>query len=138
MAWRDSKAEGTAKPMGEEVCWRLSVAARNAATPYVPPLSLHPGQHLTDDEYYNDWTCTLKAAGVTYVATHATRPRSATDTANSGIPLTVGLALTANKTLATCMRCVQSEEEPAREAAELVANRRKAITGLTRAAEETA
>ena len=38
----------------------------------------------------------LKAAGATHVGTHGIRHRSATDIANSGIPVKVGMALTAH------------------------------------------
>jgi hypothetical protein len=63
------------------------------------------------------------------VGTHGIRHRSATDIANSGIPVKVGMALTAHKTVVMFMRYVHTEDKPVREAAELVANRRKTITG---------
>jgi len=37
-------------------------------------------------------------AGVSHVGTHGIRHRAATDIANSGIPVKVGMALTAHKT----------------------------------------
>lgn len=51
--------------------------------------------------------------------------RSATDIANSGIPFNVGMVLTAHKTVAMFMRHVHTWDKPVREAAELVASRRK-------------
>ena len=63
------------------------------------------------------------------VGTHGIRHRSATDIANLGIPVKVGMALTAHKTVAMFMRYVHTEDKPVREAAELVATRRKAIAG---------
>lgn len=48
----------------------------------------------------------LKAAGAAHVGTHGIRHRSATDIANSGIPVKVGMALTAHKTAAMFMRYV--------------------------------
>jgi integrase len=104
----------------------------------VLPSPTHPGQHLTTGEYYNGWSRVLKAAGAAHVGTHGIRHRSATDIANSGIPVKVGMALTAHKTVAMFMRYVHTEDNPVREAAELVANRRKAITGVSHATEATA
>ncbi len=62
------------------------------------------------------------------VGTHGIRHRSATDIANSGVPLKVGMALTAHKTVAMFMRYVHTEDDPVRQAAELVATRRQTIT----------
>lgn len=58
---------------------------------------------------------------------HGIRHRSATDIANSGIPAKSGIALTAHKTVVMFMRYVHTEDKPVREAAELVANRRKSV-----------
>ena len=72
------------------------------------------------------------------MGTHGIRHCSATDIANSGIPVKVGMALTAHKTVAMFMRYVHTEDDPIRQAAELVTNRRKTITGAQRAEEATA
>ena len=48
------------------------------------------------------------------------------------------MALTAHKTVAMFMRYVHTEDDPIRQAAELVTNRRKTITGAQRAEEATA
>lgn len=138
VVWPDSKTGGMSKPMSEEAYRLLSVAARNATTPHVLPSPRHPDRHLTNGEYYSGWTRTLKAAGVTHVGTHGIRHRSATDIANSGIPVKVGMALTAHKTVAMFMRYVHTEDKPVREAAELVAKRRKTITGMQLAKEVVA
>lgn len=63
------------------------------------------------------------------MGTHGTRHPSATDIANSGIPVKVGMTLTAHKTVAMFMRYVHTEDDPARKAAELVASRRKLVVG---------
>ncbi|SEG21655.1 Phage integrase family protein [Thauera chlorobenzoica] len=63
------------------------------------------------------------------VGTHGIRHRSATDIANSGIPVKVGMALTAHKTVAMFMRYVHTEDNPVRKAVELVASRRKSVVG---------
>ncbi|KYC29502.1 Tyrosine recombinase [Sterolibacterium denitrificans] len=139
VVWPDSKTGGMSKPMSEEAHRLLSTAPRQEGCPYVLPSPTHPGQHLTTGEYYNGWSRVLKAAGVTHVGTHGIRHRSATDIANSGIPVKVGMALTAHKTVAMFMRYVHTEDDPVRKAAELVANRRKTITGASpRSAEVTA
>ncbi|MGK2951669.1 MAG: tyrosine-type recombinase/integrase, partial [Thiobacillus sp.] len=71
--------------------------------------------------YYQAWRRILDRAGVPKVGTHGIRHRSATDIANSGVPLKVGMALTAHKTVAMFMRYVHTEDNPVRQAAELVA-----------------
>jgi len=138
VVWPDSKTGGMSKPMSEEAYRLLSTAPRQEGNPYVLPSPSHPGQHLTTGEYYNGWSRALKAAGATHVGTHGIRHRSATDIANSGIPVKVGMALTAHKTVAMFMRYVHTEDDPVRKAAELVANRRKTITGAKRHPAEAA
>ena len=135
VVWPDSKTGGMSKPLSEEAHRLLSTAPRREDCPHVLPSPSHPGQHLTTGEYYNGWSRVLKAAGATHVGTHGIRHRSATDIANSGIPVKVGMALTAHKTVAMFMRYVHTEDDPVRQAAELVANRRKTITGARRAEE---
>ncbi|EPK7593157.1 TPA: tyrosine-type recombinase/integrase [Pseudomonas aeruginosa] len=129
VVWPDSKTGGMSKPMSEEAYRLLSTAPRQEGNPYVLPSPRHQGQHLTTGEYYGGWCRALKAAGATHVGTHGIRHRSATDIANSGIPVKVGMALTAHKTVVMFMRYVHTEDDPVRKAAELVANRRKTITG---------
>lgn len=137
VVWPDSKTGGMSKPMSEEAYRLLSTAPRYEGSIYVLPSPRRPMKHLTTGEYYNGWSRTLKAAGVTHVGTHGIRHRSATDIANSGIPMKVGMALTAHKTVAMFMRYVHTEDAPVREAAELVANRRKTIIGARPVVEET-
>ncbi len=132
VVWPDSKTGGMSKPLSEEAYRLLSTAPRQESCPYILPSPRHPGKHLTTGEYYGGWSRALKAAGAEHVGTHGIRHRSATDIANSGIPVKVGMALTAHKTVAMFMRYVHTEDKPVREAAELVANRRQAITGARR------
>lgn len=133
VVWPDSKTGGMSKPMSEEAYRLLSTAPRQEGSRYVLPSPGHAGKHLTTGEYYGGWSRALKAAGATHVGTHGIRHRSATDIANSGIPVKVGMALTAHKTVVMFMRYVHTEDKPVRDAAELVANRRKTITGMQRA-----
>jgi len=133
VVWPDSKTGGISKPISEEAWRLLSTAPRWEGCPYVLPSANDPGKHLNYAQYYAGWKRVLKAAGVPHVGTHGIRHRSATDIANSGIPIKVGMALTAHKTVTMFMRYVHTEDNPVREAAELVANRRKTITSAQQA-----
>jgi integrase len=93
---------------------------------------------MTHGEHYGGWTRALKSAGVPHVGTHGIRHRATTDIANSGVPTKVGMKLTGHKTVAMFMHYVHTEDKPVRDAAELVANRRLAITGASRSMEVTA
>lgn len=63
--------------------------------------------------------------------------RPASDIANSGIPVKVGMVPTAHKTVTMFMTYIHTEDDPVRQAAEL-ANRRKTITEAQRGEEATA
>ena len=132
VVWPDSKTGGMSKPMSAEAYRLLSTAPRREGCPYVLPSPHNPDKHLTFGEHYGGWCRVLKAAGVPHVGTHGIRHRSTTDIANSGIPVKVGMALTAHKTVAMFMHYVHTEDKPVRDAAELVASRRQAITGARR------
>jgi integrase len=54
---------------------------------------------MTDGTYHTGWSRILERAGVPHVGTHGIRHRAATDIANSGVPVKVGMALTAHKTV---------------------------------------
>src|SRR5258708_31590342 len=101
---------------------------RSTLFPYTT-LFRSPAKHLTEGEYYGAWCRILKAAGATHVGTHGIRHRSATDIANSGIPVKVGMALTAHKTVTMFMRYVHTEDDPVRAAADAVAFRRQGLIG---------
>ena len=129
VVWPDSKTGGMSKPMSEEAYRLLSTAPRREGCPYVLPSPNDPTKHLTFGEHYGGWCRALKAAGVPHVGTHGIRHRSTTDIANSGVPTKVGMKLTGHKTVAMFMHYVHTEDKPVRDAAELVASRRQAITG---------
>ena len=130
--WPDSKTGGMSKPMSAEAYRLLSTVPRREGCPYVLPSPNDPTRHLTFGEHYGGWCRVLKAAGVPHVGTHGIRHRSATDIANSGVPIKVGMELTQHKTVAQFMHYVHTEDKPVRDAAELVASRRQAITGARR------
>ena len=138
VVWPDSKTGGISKPMSEEAHRLLSTAPRREGCPYVLPSPNDPAKHLTHGEYYGGWCRVLKAAGVPHIGTHGIRHRAATDIANSGVPTKVGMALTGHKTVAMFMHYVHTEDKPVRDAADLVARRRLAITGASRPTEATA
>ncbi|TKB88318.1 MAG: integrase, partial [Mesorhizobium sp.] len=60
--------------------------------------------------YYHGWKRILVRAGLPHIGTHGIRHRSATDIANSGVPVKVGMALTAHKTVTMFMRYVHTED----------------------------
>jgi hypothetical protein len=70
------------------------------------------------------------------VGTHDIRHRSTTDIANSGILVKVGMALTAQKTVAMFICYVHTEDAPVRKGAERVATRRKSVIGRRREPEK--
>ncbi|ULU23318.1 tyrosine-type recombinase/integrase [Dyella terrae] len=131
--WPDSKTGNMSKPLSEEAQRLLSNAPRYGDSPYVCPAIRDHGKPLSPGSYYQAWRRFLDRAGVPKVGTHGIRHRSATDIANSGIPVKVGMALTAHKTVAMFMRYVHTEDDPVRKAAELVANRRKSVVGALQA-----
>ena len=78
------------------------------------------------------WRRILERAGVPHCGSHAIRHRSATDIAMpSGVPLKVGMALTAHKTVTMFMRYVHAEDDPIRAAAEAVTARRRGLIGAS-------
>ncbi|WP_421722475.1 tyrosine-type recombinase/integrase [Alloalcanivorax xenomutans] len=130
VVWPDSKTGDMSKPISSEAYELLSDAAIHSKSEYVCPALEDPNKPLTQNAYYGAWRRILKRAGIPLVGTHGIRHRAATDIANSGIPIKVGMALTAHKTVTMFMRYVHVEDDPVREAAELVANRRQIITRL--------
>lgn len=129
VVWPDSKTSDMSKPLSEEGRRLLSNAPRYGDSPYVCPAILDHKKPLSSGSYYQAWRRFLDRAGVPKVGTHGIRHRSATDIANSGIPVKVGMALTAHKTVAMFMRYVHTEDDPVRKAAELVTSRRKLVVG---------
>ncbi|MBS0413172.1 MAG: tyrosine-type recombinase/integrase [Proteobacteria bacterium] len=129
VVWPDSKTGDMSKPLSAEARRLLESAPHYGDSPYVCPAILDHKRPLSPHSYYQAWRRILDRAGVPKVGTHGIRHRSATDIANSGVPLKVGMALTAHKTVAMFMRYVHTEDDPVRQAAELVATRRQTITG---------
>jgi len=95
VVWPDSKTGGISKSMSEKALRLLSTAPRQENFPYVLPSPTDPSRWLTHGEHYGGWKRILKAAGVPHVGTHGICHRSATGVANSGVPIKVDMALTA-------------------------------------------
>ncbi|MEZ0472206.1 tyrosine-type recombinase/integrase [Luteimonas salinilitoris] len=133
IVWPDSKTGDISKPISEEAYRLLSTAPRHEGSPYVCPSLFNRKHRMTGNAYYSGWRDILNRAGVPHVGTHGIRHRAVTDIANSGIPVKVGMALTAHKTVTMFMRYVHTEDDPVRAAAELVANRRKTVVETRRA-----
>lgn len=129
VTWPDSKTGGMTKPLSDEAHRLLSTAPRFEDSPFVCPSIFDPSKRMTDNTYHHGWTRILERAGVPHVGTHGIRHRAATDIANSGIPLKVGMALTAHKTVAMFMRYIHNEDDPVRMAADTVAARRRTVIG---------
>jgi integrase len=127
--WPDSKSGGMSKPMSAEAARLFETAPRFEASPFVCPSIFDPNLAMSKYTYYHGWKRILERAGLPHIGTHGIRHRSATDIANSGVPVKVGMALTAHKTVTMFMRYVHTEDDPIRAAAEAVAKRRQTLIG---------
>ncbi len=135
--WPDSKTGGMSKPMGTEAVRLLEAAPRLEGSPYVCPSILDPNRPMPKHTYYNGWRRILGRAGLPLMGTHGIRHRSATDIANSGISVKVGMVLTAHKTVTMFMRYVHTEDDPVKAAADAVSRRRHALVGSAAVAAAT-
>ena len=129
VVWPDSKTGGMSKPLSAEAEELLLAAPRLEDSPYVVPSVFDPQKPMSEHTYSAGWSRILERAGVPHCGTHAIRHRSATDIANSGVPVKVGMALTAHKTVTMFMRYVHVEDDPIRAAAEAVSARRRNLVG---------
>jgi integrase len=127
VVWPDSKTGSISKPLSDEAYDLLWNAPRFHGSPFVVPGINNPTRWMSRHSYWDAWRRVLEASGIAHVGTHAIRHRAATDIANSGIPLKVGMALTAHKTVTMFMRYVHVEDDQVRAAAEVVADRRASI-----------
>ena len=129
VVWPDSKTGGMSKPLSTEALRLLQEAPRYARSKFVIPALFDGSQPMTKNTYWAGWKRILERAGLPHCGTHAVRHRAATDIANSGVPVKVGMALTAHKTVTMFMRYVHTEDDPIRAAAETVAARRRTVVG---------
>jgi integrase len=119
------------KPMSAKAVRLFETAPRFEGSPYVCPSILDSNLPMSKPTDYDGWRRILSRAGLSHVGTHGIRHRVATDIANSGIPLKIGMVLTAHKTVTMFMRYVHTEDNhnPVRAAADAVALRRQALIG---------
>ncbi len=127
VVWPDSKTGGMSKPLSAEAALLLRAAPRYQGSKFVVPALFDGSKPMSKHTYWAGWRRILERADLPHCGTHAVRHRAATDIANSGVPLKVGMALTAHKTATMFMRYVHTEDDPIREAAETVALRRRRI-----------
>jgi integrase len=123
VTWPDSKTGSITKPISDEAFRLLKAAPVFEGSPYVIPGTTSHMRPLKNGIYWEAWKRILTACGIPHTGTHAIRHRAATDIANSGIPLKVGMALTAHKSISIFMRYVHTEDDQVRAAAELVSQR---------------
>lgn len=134
VVWPDSKTGNISKPMSQEAHRLLSNAYRIEGSAHVCPSIFDGKVAMSEGTYTNGWTRILERAKVPHVGTHGIRHRAATDIANSGVPVKVGMALTAHKTAAMFMRYIHAEDDPIRAVAEKVAAKRRETIGAAAAA----
>lgn len=126
VVWPDSKTGSISKPLNGEALDLLSKAVRAPDAVYVVPALSRADLPLSYFTYSKCWTRLLERAGVPHVGTHGIRHRAATEIANSGVPIKVGMQLTAHKTVAQFMQYVHTEDDAVRAAAERVIAMRRA------------
>lgn len=134
LTWPDSKTNDMSKPISHEAYRLLTTAYRCDGSPFVCPSIFKPSEPMSKSTYYAGWCRILQRCDVLHVGTHGIRHRAATDIANSGVPIKVGMVLTAHKTVQMFMRYVHTEDNPVRAAANKVANQRKALLAKSVAA----
>jgi integrase len=127
VVWPDSKTGEISKPMSEDIFALLSSAPRLEGSPYVVPSIFKPERPMSQNTYSKGWKRILERAEVPHVGTHGVRHRATTEIANSGVPVKVGMRLTAHKTVTQFMRYVHTEDDQVRAAAEIVASRRRFV-----------
>jgi integrase len=127
VVWPDSKTGEISKPMSEDIFALLSTAPRLEGSPYVVPSIFKPERPMSQNTYSKGWKRILERAEIPHVGTHGVRHRATTEIANSGVPVKVGMRLTAHKTVTQFMRYVHTEDDHVRAAAEIVASRRRFV-----------
>lgn len=123
--WPDSKTGPIWKPISNEARALLDLALSKAGdSPFVVASPDDPSRPMAYHSYLLAWRRVLESCRVEYVGTHGIRHRAATDIANSGVPIKVGMALTAHRHLGVFMGYVHLEEDIVHEAADRVAESR--------------
>ena len=124
VVWPDTKTGRLWKPLSVEAHKLLKKAELSATSIYVIPAPGDQKRRMPYATYWAAWGRILKQAKVTHVGTHAVRHRAATDIANSGLPLKVGMALTGHKDIHVFMRYVHIVDNQVHDAINLVEKNR--------------
>ena len=111
IVWPDSKTGEISKPVSEDVFVLLSNAPRLGNSPYVVPSIFKPERPMSQNTYFKGWKRILARAEIPHIGTHGIRHRATTEIANSGVPVKVGMQLTAHKTVTQFMRYVHTEDD---------------------------
>lgn len=133
ICWPDSKTGEMKKPLTAEIRALLKSAIRIVGNPYVCPAPLKRASGMSLTTLEKVWRRLLEKAGVPHCGLHAIRHRVATDIANSGVPIHVGMRLTGHRTYETFRRYLHTEHEATLKAAEEVARRRVELVSATSA-----
>jgi hypothetical protein len=93
---------------------------------------------MSESASSHGWERILNRTKISHVGTHGIRHRATTEIANSGVPVKVGMQLTAHKrSLSSCDTSTR-EDAPVRAAAEVVAMRRRTMLEAACSADATA
>jgi len=111
IVWPDSKTGAFRKPLTDEIAALLSEAERIVGNPLVCVGIKDRAAGLPMSTLEKAWRRILERGEVAPCGLHAIRHRAATEIANSGIPLQVGMKLTGHRTAATYSRYLHTERE---------------------------
>lgn len=125
VVWPDTKTGRLWKPISSEAMQLLKSEKAKSNSRYVLPAIEDNDKHLPYPTYWNAWRRTLEASRVSHVGTHAVRHRAATDIANSGVPIKVGMALTGHRDLQVFMKYVHIIDAQVHDAINLVESKRR-------------
>ena len=127
LVWPDTKTGALSKPLTDEVGQLLEAASRERIfdNPFVCCAVKDKAAPLPMSTLEKAWRRILARAEVKPCGLHAIRHRAATEIANSGIPMQVGMRLTGHRTAGTYLRYLHAERAQTLAAAELVAARRR-------------
>src|SRR5262249_35050326 len=125
IVWPDTKTGALRKPITREIADLLARAERIIGNPFVCVGIKDRGVPLSMNTLQAAWRRILKRARVEHCGLHAIRHKAATEIANAGLPLQIGMRLTGHKTAATYLRYLHAEREQVRAAAEQVSARNR-------------